>query len=86
MGELARWELLFGLQRGDDARRTIEPYCMRVIVRRLSGVATLLASGIQLQAVISGFSCVQRAELPVYAGGGGAGLHPLGAVDSKCAG
>lgn len=46
MGELARWELLFGLQRGDDARRTIEPYCMRVIVRRLARAATLLASDV----------------------------------------
>jgi integrase len=46
MGELARWELLYGLQRGDDARRTIEPYCMRVIVRRLSGAASLLDGGI----------------------------------------
>jgi integrase len=46
MGELARWELLYGLQRGDEARRVIEPYCMRVIVRRLSGVATLLDGGI----------------------------------------
>jgi hypothetical protein len=46
MGELARWELLYGLQRGDEARRTIEPYCMRVIVGRLSGVATLLDGGV----------------------------------------
>ena len=36
--------------------------------------------------VISGFSSAQRAELPVYARGGGAGLHPLGAADSGCTG
>ena len=64
--------------RGDEGCRSFE--------RAWRPRWTDLASGIQLQAVISGFSCVQRAELPVYASGGGAGLHPLGAVDSKCAG
>ncbi len=43
-----------------------------------------LTSGIQLRASDQRFWCVQPAELPVYARGGGAGLHPLGAADSKC--
>jgi hypothetical protein len=33
--------------------------------------------------VICDFSFVQRAELPVYGRGGGAGLHPPGAADSS---
>lgn len=37
--------------------------------------------GFNCKPVISGFAYVQRAELPVYARGGGAGLHPLGAAD-----
>ena len=45
-----------------------------------------LASGIQLQAGDQRFSCVQRAELLVYAGDGGAGLHPLGAADLNLGG
>ena len=42
--------------------------------------------GFNSRPVISDFGCVQRPELPVYARGGGAGLHPLGAADSKCTG
>ena len=53
---------------------------------RLVVAASLLASGFNSRPVISGFSCVQRAELLVYGGGGGAGLHPLGAAGSKCPG
>jgi len=42
--------------------------------------------GFNSRPVIGGFSCVQRAELPVFARGGSAGLHPLGAASSKVAG
>ena len=40
----------------------------------------MLTSGIQLQADDPRFLCVQGGELQVYAGGDGAGLHPLGAA------
>jgi hypothetical protein len=41
--------------------------------------------GFSSRPVIGGFSCVQRAELPVYADDGGAGLHPVGAADFQSA-